>query len=473
MFRVCGRRVLARHVARIGAFVFALTLIGAQHAAAQAVYGSIAGTVTDESGAVLPGVTVTVTSVERKTVDTVVTNESGHFSKERLLPGNYEVKAELSGFKTAVVPSRAGERRYPDADRLEAGRRSADRDGRGHRRIAAAQDRSRRRVDDLRPAAADRSAGARSELHQVHPAHARARSSSPGSTPRRRTRRVPRRRWSTARASAGPAISSMAPKTAIRFWGSSSSTRTSKRSAKPKITSQNYDAEFGQATAGVVSVQTKSGTNEFHGSGFEFFQNDTFQARNPFTQPSKDSLPETKRNQFGVRRWRADHEEQVVLLRRLPGHAQHGGRLAAVVGADRRWRARATSASTASTSTTRRAAATPPRGRSFAGAVIPGDRLSPQALAHPEADSEAESAGPRERDAGQLPGVGQSRPSTRISIDGRDRPPAERVDQHLRPLQLRQVLPQRPDGVRHGRRRGTGQPRRRFGREEPEPGARR
>ena len=33
-----------------------------------------------------------------------------------------------------------------------------------------------------------------------------------------------------------------------------------------KITSQNYDAEFGQAIAGVVSVQTKSGTNEFHGS---------------------------------------------------------------------------------------------------------------------------------------------------------------------------------------------------------------
>ena len=37
-----------------------------------------------------------------------------------------------------------------------------------------------------------------------------------------------------------------------------------------KITSQNYDAEFGQATAGVVSVQTKSGTNQFHGCAFEF-----------------------------------------------------------------------------------------------------------------------------------------------------------------------------------------------------------
>ena len=55
-----------------------------------------------------------------------------------------------------------------------------------------------------------------------------------------------------------------------------------------KVTSQNYDAEFGQATAGVVSVQTKSGTNSFHGSVFEFFQNEALQARNPFSQARVD-----------------------------------------------------------------------------------------------------------------------------------------------------------------------------------------
>jgi len=71
-----------------------------------------------------------------------------------------------------------------------------------------------------------------------------------------------------------------------------------------KITSQNYDAEFGQAVAGVVSVQTKSGGNTFHGSGFEFYQSDRFQARNPFTQAQKNALtrkflPDTKKNQFG------------------------------------------------------------------------------------------------------------------------------------------------------------------------------
>ena len=71
-----------------------------------------------------------------------------------------------------------------------------------------------------------------------------------------------------------------------------------------KITSQNYDAEFGQATAGVVSVQTKSGRNSLFGSVFEFYQDDKFQSRNPFTQFQKDPLtgrylPKTKKNQFG------------------------------------------------------------------------------------------------------------------------------------------------------------------------------
>src|SRR3954453_13361254 len=71
-----------------------------------------------------------------------------------------------------------------------------------------------------------------------------------------------------------------------------------------KITSQNYDAEFGQATAGVVSVQTRSGTHTLRGSGFEFYQGDRFQSRNPFTQSQADPLtgkliPATKKNQYG------------------------------------------------------------------------------------------------------------------------------------------------------------------------------
>ena len=141
-------------------------------AAAQAVYGSLSGSVTDNSGGALPGVTVTITSLERNIVDTVVANESGIYAKDRLLPGTYEVKAELAGFKTAVVPTSHGQRRHADAGQLQARSRRGDRGGDGQRRRAAAQDRPRRRGDALRRQRADRAAGARSQLHQVHPADA-------------------------------------------------------------------------------------------------------------------------------------------------------------------------------------------------------------------------------------------------------------------------------------------------------------
>jgi len=71
--------------------LLALTLVAPAHARAQAVYGSISGIVTDTSGAVVPGATVTITSVERKTSDAVTTNDRGFYTKERLMPGVYEV----------------------------------------------------------------------------------------------------------------------------------------------------------------------------------------------------------------------------------------------------------------------------------------------------------------------------------------------------------------------------------------------
>ncbi|HXW08014.1 MAG TPA: carboxypeptidase-like regulatory domain-containing protein, partial [Vicinamibacterales bacterium] len=96
-------RVRSCLLALLGAVL--LAGVSAAPLRAQAVYGSISGVVRDMSGGVMPGVTVTITSIDRKTVDTVVSNESGFYVKDRLLPGAYEVRAELAGFKTALVPS--------------------------------------------------------------------------------------------------------------------------------------------------------------------------------------------------------------------------------------------------------------------------------------------------------------------------------------------------------------------------------
>ncbi len=61
------------------------------------------------------------------------------------------------------------------------------------------------------------------------------------------------------------------------------------------VQTNNYGAEYGRASGAVVSVVTKSGTNEFHGGAFEFVRNEKFNARN-FFSPKADIL---KRNQFG------------------------------------------------------------------------------------------------------------------------------------------------------------------------------
>jgi len=55
-----------------------------------------------------------------------------------------------------------------------------------------------------------------------------------------------------------------------------------------KLTSANYDAEFAQAGGSVIQVETKSGSNEIHGSLFEFLQNNVFKARNPFSEGLHD-----------------------------------------------------------------------------------------------------------------------------------------------------------------------------------------
>jgi hypothetical protein len=62
-----------------------------------------------------------------------------------------------------------------------------------------------------------------------------------------------------------------------------------------KVVTNSYGAEYGGAAGGVITVISKSGSNEFHGSAFEYLRNDNLDARNFFDR----HRPEFKRNQFG------------------------------------------------------------------------------------------------------------------------------------------------------------------------------
>jgi len=62
-----------------------------------------------------------------------------------------------------------------------------------------------------------------------------------------------------------------------------------------RVISNNFDAQYGYTTGGIVSVVTRGGTNEWHGNGFEFLRNNVLNAKDYFTKEA-DPL---KRNQFG------------------------------------------------------------------------------------------------------------------------------------------------------------------------------
>jgi hypothetical protein len=284
--------------------VAALAVLAPSRASAQAVYGSIGGTVTDATGAVVPGATVTVTSAERKTSDTVVTNESGMYIKERLVPGTYEVKVELPGFKSALFPdiNVSVDTQTKLNIKLELGQVSEAVTVAGFSPVLKT---------DRADVASTFDSKQISDLPILDRNFTRLILLTPG------TQQL---QWQHA-ASENPQGSTQTMVNGQHFSGTGYQLDgTENRDPilgiivinpnfdaiqETKITSQNYDAEFGQATAGVISVQTKSGTNQLHGSAFEFHLDDRLQSRNPFSQASPDPLtgkfiPETKRNQFGA-----------------------------------------------------------------------------------------------------------------------------------------------------------------------------
>src|SRR5437667_2615365 len=284
--------------------VFFLSLTLLQSSWAQAVYGSISGAIKDSSGAVVPGATITVTSVGRKTSDTVISNESGLYSKERLLPGNYEVRVEMPGFKASVIPSvvvNVDTNTKVDIS-LEIGQVSDT--------VTVTATEGQLLKTDRADVATSFTERQVTELPILDRNFTKFILLTPG------TQQL---QWQHA-ASENPQGSTQIQVNGQHFSGTGYQLDgTENRDPilgiivinpnfdaiqETKITSQNYHAEFGQATAGVVSVQTKSGTNSLHGSGYEFHLDDRLQERNPFSQAQADPItgkfiPDTTRNQFG------------------------------------------------------------------------------------------------------------------------------------------------------------------------------
>ena len=93
------------HVARLlrrSLSAILIVLAAAAPLRAQSTGATLQGTIADEQGAVLPGVSVTIANTETGAVRELATDERGWFRSPALPPGRYELRAALSGFATLV-----------------------------------------------------------------------------------------------------------------------------------------------------------------------------------------------------------------------------------------------------------------------------------------------------------------------------------------------------------------------------------
>lgn len=268
-------------------------------ASGQAVYGSIAGTVTDPQGNAVAGAKVTVTSITKNTTDETTTNDTGLYTVLHLIPDTYKVHIEAQGFKAFDVASvlvQVDAQSQVNAQ-LQVGAVTQSVEVTGE-------------VPQLKTDRADVAIDLDARMINQLPIMDRNFTTllldSPGAQ-----KLVG---WSHA-STENPQGSQQTFVAGQHFSGTGYELDGTDNQdpilgiivinpnldsvGEAKIMLQNFDAEFGKAIAGLMVASTKSGTNDIHGSAFWFRNSDATQARDPFTQPASKPLPSAKWNQFG------------------------------------------------------------------------------------------------------------------------------------------------------------------------------
>jgi outer membrane receptor protein involved in Fe transport len=271
---------------------------------AQAVYGNIFGTVTDPRGATIPDATVTITDLTKNVTTAAKTNQSGNYNATHLIPGRYTVKVEQQGYRIArkEVEVKADVAARTDFV-LEIGVVT------GQVTVPAEPQKLSLKTD-REDVATTLDKEQLENLPNFDRNFTRFELLAPGTQ---------QFGWQHA-PSENPQGSIQITVNGQHFGGTSFQldgtdnqdpilgiiviNPTLESVAEAKVTTQNYDAEFGMAIAGVVTAQTKSGTNELHGRAFLFRRNDLTSARNLFTQSFRNPItgkfiPDTLWNQFG------------------------------------------------------------------------------------------------------------------------------------------------------------------------------
>src|SRR5579872_2118217 len=285
----------------LSAFI-ALLLLGLP-ANAQVAGGAVTGTITGESGAPMPDVRISVKDVSTGLVRSATTNTAGLYSVADLAPGNFEMTIGAAGFTTQLWTSisvTAGVERILNVvmhpgDPQQVVRIAAPPALVSEPCPAVCGSASASTVRDTPLNGRDWAALATLQAGVSSVQNGSA--SGGGNTDR----------------GFGAAVSisgSRPDQNAYRLDGISINDYANGAPGsvlgdnlgidavqQVSVLGSNYPAEYGRTSGGVINVQTRSGTNTFHGSVYEFLRNSSLDARNFFDGPV---IPPFKRNQFGA-----------------------------------------------------------------------------------------------------------------------------------------------------------------------------
>ncbi len=282
--------------------VVGLTILPSRLVMAQAVTGTILGTVTDNTGAVMPGVTVTVTQVETGQSRVYVTASNGEYTAPSIATGTYRVNAELQGFKSVALEGirLSVDQRVRVDVQLEVGAMTETVE------IVASTPLVQANSSDL-------STTVQEEQIKALPLNGRNFVSLTRTIPGV-MRGIPGSNIDGAgslawRASAAFSANGQRPRDNNYMLDGVDNNETWLQTVvifpspdaidEFKLQTSTYSAEFGRSLGGVVNLQLKSGANAYHGSAFEFFRNDAFDANNFFNNRAGRPKPDFTQNQFG------------------------------------------------------------------------------------------------------------------------------------------------------------------------------
>ena len=265
---------------------------------AQGAGARVEGVVADESQAVVPGASVNITNAETGISRTAATDAAGRYVFASLPPGRYDLEASLPGFKTTLrsgitltigaevvvnLTLSLGEVSEQitvsgEAPLIEtrSGAVSGVVEEKAIREIPL-NGRSFANLMQLEPGVMVTRAGTQAELSGLGD-----KMSLGGARPHQMSFLLDG--------------ADMIGKDNTNPAGASGILMGVDTIQEFRVSTSAFSAEFGRNAGGVISAVTKSGTNDFHGTAFEFLRNDNLDARNFFDIPDK---PEFKRNQFG------------------------------------------------------------------------------------------------------------------------------------------------------------------------------